>query len=222
MTRSLKILASGALALVALSAAIVTSAQAAEFHCSVEPCRYKLKPDGTAGTKTAHQVFVVKNSAGESATVTCNEAFGQATTSAKTAMELTFTSTGFGVCSFNGSAGAGLSMNGCSLVYGAGGTFGIKGCSKGIEFNPGGCTVTLPEQTVSGVKFHNIGEEAKSTTELTAEIAALSMTVTASGSIGGCGLDTTKTPLTGEFKTGNVIITGETDPGGVMANAWWA
>jgi hypothetical protein len=220
MIRSLKILSPGVLALIALSVTVAPSAQAAEFHCSVEPCRYTLKPDGTG--KTAHQVFVVKNSAGEFVTATCSEAIGQATTATKTAAELTFTSAGFGLgCAINGSA-ASLRMNGCNLVYGASGTFGIKGCGKAIEIAAGSCVVSLPEQTVSGVKFHNVGEESKTTTELTIEIAALSMTVTAAGGKAGCGFDPTKTPITSEFKTGNVIVTGETDPGGVMGNAWWA
>jgi hypothetical protein len=28
-------------------------------------------------------------------------------------------------------------------------------------------------------------------------------------------------PTMGEFTTGNLLLTSETDPGGVMANIWW-
>ena len=38
------------------------------FNCSVEPCKYTLKADGTS--KTAHHVIVVSNASSESATIT--------------------------------------------------------------------------------------------------------------------------------------------------------
>ncbi len=61
MIRNLKVLFAAALAPTALGAIAASAQGADEFHCSVEPCRGTLKPDGTG--KTAHQVFVVENEA---------------------------------------------------------------------------------------------------------------------------------------------------------------
>jgi hypothetical protein len=70
MIRNLKILLAAAMALAALEAISASGAQAAEFHCTVEPCRVTLKPDGTG--KTAHHVLVVRK--GEaSGSFTCVE-----------------------------------------------------------------------------------------------------------------------------------------------------
>lgn len=221
MIRNLKVLVLAGMAMAAFGAFAASGAQAAEFHCSVEPCRYTLQPDGTG--KTAHQVFQAKNSAGEFIRVTCPQLAGEATTTGKAESELTVTRVGLGLpCSFLGSA-IGYNVNGCNLVFGAAGTFAIKGC-KGIVFPaPTGCSLELPEQEpVSGVAFHNVGEEAKGTTEITGEINALPIAGSLTGTTGQCGIDMTKTPITVEYLTGNFLITGETDPGGVMANAWWS
>jgi len=217
MFRNLKILALAGMAMAALGAFGASGAKAAEFHCSAEPCRYTLKPDGTG--KTAHHVFRVKNSIGESFVFTCDQLTGEATTATKSVTTLTFTG-GFGFgCTGLGSAAASR-MNGCDFLYGATGTLSIKGCG-GIEFEAGGCVLKIFEQgPLGGVAFHNIGEEGSTTTEMTAEVSGLSLAISLSGGV-KCGIDTTKTPITGEYQTGNVIITGETDPSGVMANAWW-
>lgn len=222
MIRNLKILALAGMALVALGAFAASGAQAAEFRCSVEPCRYTAKPDGVG--KTTHQVFVASNAAGESVLFTCQQLTGVATTAGKTTSELTFSSLGLGLpCSVNSSTTVTIILNGCHFTYGASGTFSIKGClgGGGFELNAPstGCALNVPEQgPVSGVKFHNVGEESKTTTEITAEVSGLPL----SGSVTKqCGIDLSKTPITVEYKTGNFLITSETDPGGVMANAWW-
>jgi hypothetical protein len=86
MIRNLRVLFAAVMVLGVLGAA--GAAQAAEpeplFHCSVEPCKLKLKPDtDPEKTKTAHHVFIVKNSGGESISFTCNQLDGTATTSTK-------------------------------------------------------------------------------------------------------------------------------------------
>ena len=63
MIRNLKVLVAAAMALAAFGVFSASGAQAAEFHCSTEPCTGTLKPDETAGTKTSHHVFIVHNSA---------------------------------------------------------------------------------------------------------------------------------------------------------------
>jgi hypothetical protein len=222
MVRNKRALLLAGMALVVLGAVGAANAQAAEFHCSVEPCRYTVKPDGTG--KTAHQVFLVKNSIGESFNFTCTEISGEATSAGKAAAELTVTNVGFGAgltCQALGLA-VGHRVNNCDLAFGAAGTFSIKLC-KGLEFEilETGCLLKLPEQgPISGVSLHNVGEEGKTTTELTGEINSMSIAGSLTGTTAQCGIDTTKTPITVEYKTGNFLITGETDPGGVMANAW--
>jgi hypothetical protein len=220
MIRILKALALGALALTAMSVAVASSAQAAEFHCSVEPCGYTLKPDGTG--KTSHQVFAAINSAGESLSFTCPEISGEATTAGKTSSTLSFSSMGMGVgCTGLGIA-ASYRLNGCRFAFGASGTLAVTNCPKGIEFEIGatGCILRISEQgPVSGVAFHNIGQEVLKTTEITGETNELPLVGTLIGTTAQCLIDVTKTPITFEYRTGNFLLTGES---GSMANAWWA
>lgn len=223
MIRNLKVLVLAGMAMVAFGAFAASGAQAAEFRCSVEPCRYTLKADGTG--KTAHQVFEARNSAGEFIRFTCLQITGEATTAGKSAGELTMSPMGFGLPCTGAGLAASYRLNGCKFSYGAAGTFALTSCPKGIEFEIGatGCLLQIPEQgPVSGVAFHNVGEEAKTTTEITGEVNALPLAGSLNGTTAQCGIDMTKTPITVEYLTGNFLITGETDPGGVMANVWWA
>ncbi len=222
MIRNLKVLALAGMALVALGAFAASGAQAAEFRCSVEPCRYTLKQDGAG--QTGHQVFAAKNSAGESLNFTCSQLTGEATTAGKTASELTFVP-GFNITCNAFGFFVPYRFNGCDFRYGASGTFSIKNCPKAIELEIAetGCVLKLPEQgPVSGVSLHNVGEEGKTTTEVTGGISELPLTGSLNGTTEQCGINMTKTPITITYKTGNFLITGETDPGGVMANAWWS
>ncbi len=81
-------------------------------------------------------------------------------------------------------------------------------------------TTQVAKDFLPGLKFHNIGEAAKTTTEVTVEANVEGIEVTAHGTKAQCGVDPAKT-LTGHYTTGNTLVTGETDPGGVMANAWY-
>jgi hypothetical protein len=71
--------------------------------------------------------------------------------------------------------------------------------------------LSIGPQTLSGVKYHNVG------TEITVEmlIKGIHGTTTA-GCPGGAGTFTT-----GEITTNNLLFTGQTDPGGVMATVFY-
>jgi hypothetical protein len=232
MIRKLKVLMLAAMALAAIGVVNVAGAQAAvEFHCSVEPCTATLKSDGTG--KTAHHVIVIKNSIGESNAITCESLSGEATSSTKTTGTLAFKNLKNTGCKDSLGSGVTIHWNGCEwhlVSAGAGGVHiwhwtnctKVNGVPDPVEITIStGCIFKISEQSLTGPIYHNIGEEAKTTTELTVEIKAPNIAVTAVGTKAQCGLDPAKTPITGEYTTGNSLITAETDPGGVMANAWW-
>jgi len=212
--RRLGILIAAMLALAAVGAVGAAGAQAVQFHCSVEPCRVTLKPDGTG--KTAHHVMTVKGEKGE-ATLTCGQLHGEGTSSAKTTTELTITGIEYVECTLAGTA-AFVKMNGCDFLVNAEGYTSV-GCPSGKEIEFGVeklCTVKIPVPIpVVGlaVKFHNLGTETK---EITAETSVSGIEGTASGS--SCPMGTGA--ITGTYTTGNLILTGETTSG-VMASAWW-
>ncbi|MET0557580.1 MAG: hypothetical protein ABW065_02750 [Solirubrobacterales bacterium] len=202
------------LALAAIVGSGATSAQAAQFHCSVEPCRVTLKPDGTG--KTAHHVMLVKGEKGE-ATLTCGQLHGEGTSSAKTASELTITALEYVECTLAGTP-AFVKMNGCDFLANAAGYTSVS-CPSGkeIEFGlEGKCTVKIPVPVPVvglGVKYHNVSEKKE---EMTAETSVSGIEGTATGA--SCPMGTGA--ITGTYTTGNLILTGETTAG-VMANAWW-
>jgi hypothetical protein len=166
MIRNLKILVSAVAVLTALDALGASGVHAAEFHCSVEPCRVTLKPDGTG--KTAHQVFIIRNAA-ESVSFTCASVSGEATMATKTKKELTVTNVEYQGC-FTIGTEARVKMNECDYLFGAEGEFSIK-CPAGkkIEWIVLGCTATIGEQgPLPGMKYHDAGITKS---ELTVETA---------------------------------------------------
>jgi hypothetical protein len=205
MIRNLKILTAAAMAMTAFAALGASSVQAAEFHCTVEPCQVTMKADGTG--KTAHHVIFLSGEGNFS--TTCNSVTGEATLSAKTSSELTIGNIQGNVCSFLGARST-LTSNGCHYLLNAAGTLTIV-CPPGkvIENTGSSCSYDIPPQgPLPGVKFHNAGSQ------VTAEINA-QLTVTASGA--GCP----GTYPQGQFTTANVLLTSETDPGGVIAGFSW-
>ena len=219
MIRNLKILLFAAAALVALGALSASGAHAAEFHCSVEPCRYTLKPDGAAGTKTAHQVLVVKKGE-ESILVTCNKVEGEGTSSTKTTKELTITQLAFLPCVVNSAEVASIRTNQCDYLYTSAGEFGLKcPAGQGLEFSFSGCTVRFePQGPLPGLKYHDAGTTKS---ELTVETAVQGLKGELIGTKAGCGVEPGAF-TEGEYKTGNAILTGETDNAEAkMANVWW-
>ncbi len=132
MIRNLKVLIAAAMALAAFGALSAT-AHAAEdkFHCSVESCTVTLspdlKPEESLPSTTAHHVFIVKgfDASGTpvSASFTCNQLTGEATSTTATAETLTFTnlkyenSTGEQKCKIGASETVEVRMNGCDYQF---------------------------------------------------------------------------------------------------------
>ena len=237
MTRNLKLPMAATLALLALGAIGVAGAQAAgeEFHCMVEQCRITARQDGTG--KTAHQVFIVENAAvTESVSFTCETITGEATSTTKTTKEVTLRNINYGEdgknCTVNGSPGVTVDTEGCDYLFTSERNANARAvvhvvCETGKEIhitvrNTAGettCTFNIPDQRVEGISYHNIGEQAKLSTEVTTEAAIAGIKVTATGTTAGCKINPSQT-LTGTYTTGNGIGTGETEEGG-MTNGWW-
>ncbi len=235
MIRYLKVLLGAALALTAFGA-LSASAHAAEerFHCSVEPCTLTLKPDGAVGSKTAHHVFEVTDGT-NTVSFTCNQLAGHATSKTKTTNEVTFTKLEYKEC--GGITPIVVRTNNCAYTF--------KGLAEGkgevtieceagktieVEIVETKCIMTISTQIgkdfLPGIKFHNIfavdkeGKKIANTTEVTVESNVEGIQVTAHGTQKQCIVDPAKV-LTGHYSTGNTLVTGETDPGGVMAEAWY-
>jgi hypothetical protein len=182
-----------------------------EFHCSVEPCKYILKPDGTG--QMGHFIFDYKVNEGTLVSTTCTQFTSHGTSSSKTSSELTITELNYSGCEFLGQSPT-FHTNGCHtlLTSDAEGTLHLQ-CpvGKSIQITFGTCTVSIGPQTLKGVKYHNLG------TEITLEMAIAGIHgTTTSGCFGGAGTFTT-----GEITTSNSLLTGQTDPGGVMATVFY-
>jgi hypothetical protein len=217
MVRNLKILILAVVALTVISASSASGAQAAEFHCSEEPCRLTLKPDGAVPSLTAHQAFRFNSPKGDSIEFTCNSVSGEATQSAKTSPEITLTSIEYQTCGSGGFFTA-VKMNGCDYLFTAAGQMSIN-CPVGqqIEWFTFKCVVTIgPQGPLSGVNFHNVGF---SKSEITVENLVKGIKGT---------IDESPTCLVApgaseaEFRTTNSILTAEKDNAGVeMVKVWW-
>ena len=237
MIRNLKVLLGAAMVLAAFGAFSASGAQAhtpAEVHCHVEPCAYTLEADGTEAT--AHHVFVVKNSIGESVSFTCTKLEGFGTSNKKTATEVEFTNLVYTHCTAAGGAVA-VRMNNCKYNFTAAGEVTVTGCTAGkkieVEIVSTGCIITVKEQALSGIKYHNIGTTATppaaSNTHITAEAKVPIPTPEVDGTTAQCLIDVSKTPFSSEYTTGNTTITGFNDPagtpadqhGGTRADIWW-
>lgn len=212
MVRSLKfVVAAVAVASVAaLGVVSISGADSTEFHCSVEPCRITVKPDGTG--KTAHQVIQLWGESGTNFQTTCSTVTGTATVSAKTFGSFKESGIVGTECTVAGKTSE-LKMNGCEYVISAAGTLTIE-CPTGKQIEAGmtpGCLYFIPSQgPLAGITFHNVGPG-----EVTVETFIKSLSVTTNGQCGTTG------KVTAEFTTGNTLLTGETDPGGVKASLSW-
>jgi len=245
MIRNLKVLLAAAMALAAIGAFSASVAQAkpstSKFHCHAEPCAITLAPDGAVPSATAHQVFVLKNSIGESVSITATQITGYATATTKTTDTLTVTNIEYHHVTANGQP-ATVAMNGCHYDFRATGTvtngtvqIQCPGENKiHITLPVTGCTVTVgPQGPLNGITYKNIGTTGKAPAEthVTVEAKVPGIAVTLDNAAGGkCLLDETKTPITSEYTTGNTLATGFTDPAGtpadkhsnVRSDVWWA
>jgi len=231
MIRNLKVLLAAAMALGAFGALSATAHAAEEkFHCAVEPCAFTIGADGTGAT--AHQVFIVKNKAGETASTTCNGVTGSATTATKTSEFATVVSLVYSTCKINGVTTFNVRMNNCTYTFGSkngatGASVEVK-CpeSKHIELENTGtkCIFEVTPQTLTGAKFHNIGTPGTTSTEITVENLIKNIVVEVGPSGTGCvPKATTGETISAEITTGNAIITGEKDNiNKEMVELWWA
>ena len=226
-----KVLIPAAIALAAFGVTSATSAHAAdEFHCAISPCTLTLKPDGFAGSTTAHHVFVVKGEThqgkkGSGLAFTCKQITGDKTLSGNTATEITFQNPVYDECEVAGEEVT-VTMNSCDYNFtAANGTPTQTGsqvhleCTvpgDGIELDIEGipCIKVTPLTTISGgIKYHHSGG---SETELTAEVANVGIPAAAvhinNTENAICkGIVNLKTIESATYTTGHTIITGE-DP----------
>ncbi|MET0557842.1 MAG: hypothetical protein ABW065_04130 [Solirubrobacterales bacterium] len=213
MSFNLKSLVAAAITVVAVSAGAAPDASAAEFHCSVDPCRVTVKPDGTG--KTAHQVFQVwTNAESESFAFTCDSISGDGTLETKTSKELELTNVEYHGCLAE--LESSVKMNGCTYLLNASGQMSIK-CPKGkqIEWAALKCTVTIGEQgSLSTIKYQGVGG-GKSELTVQTTVAKIKATVEA-----GCAMKPGEAE--GRITTASFILTAETDnEAAEMANVWW-
>ena len=225
MIRNLKTLMIAAMAVMVFGVVAASSAHAAEekYHCSVAPCIVTTRPDGT-GT-TAHHVFIIKNSLGESASFTCKVLDAEGTSATVTFTELTLKNIIWTECNGNGQPVV-VRTNGCHLKLtstGAASPFGGIAhleCSSPkhieIEVTGLGCRFEVTPQTVAGFNYTNIN--SKSETTVTAKIPGV--VVEGPFPAGAC-LIKNSPPFTSEYTTGNTVVTGEVDPGETMVRAWF-
>jgi hypothetical protein len=241
MIRNLKVLIAAAMALMAFGALSATAHAAEEkFHCEeAEPCRATLGPDETAGTITAHHVFVIKGKtsggAEASASFTCDQLSGEAESATKTATELTFTNlayknaAGEGKCKVGASESVTVNFTSCDYKFTSTGGGTVAGsqvhllCSTagdGIDILIGGtlCFKITPF-TALGIKYHDSEIELKKqTVTATANVVVpLSSVDLINKTCPGAVMN----EVTGAtYTTGNTLVRAETK-GGVADNAWF-
>jgi len=236
MIRNLKVLIAAAMALAAFGALSATAHAAEEkFHCSVEPCRATLAPDEAAGTTTAHHVFVLKghkNGQEASASFTCNQLTGEATTNTKTATELTFTnlayknSAGEVKCKIGASETMTINFTSCGYKFtSAGGSTSTAQihlicttAGDGIDISIAGvlCYKITPF-TASGIGYHTVNLPRVVTATANVTVPAALVDVPGAGNP-VCPEDVVTSAV---YTTGNTLVKAESDPGGVAAEAWF-
>jgi hypothetical protein len=229
MIRNLKVLLLAALAVTAFGAVTASGASAATFTSESAETTLTALPDGTG--KTAHHVFDIRKEPGVGVlSITCNEFTGDATVTGTSFTQATTTphwgKNVAGVfkteCNFAGQE-VEVNTGACDLLFTADGTIHIQTdtnlvgeCKHGkqpITFNNTtlNCHVEVGEQTVSGVKYHNLPDGT-----VTLEANELAVQYNATGV--GCPYGTLSN---GQFTTGNTIVTGENPKTGTMVNISW-
>jgi hypothetical protein len=79
-----------------------------------------------------------------------------------------------------------------------------------------GCTFTIGAQTLGGINYANLGEAPNRTVTVSTNVTGIAGTANDSCTT----LSINPGAITGDYTTGNTIVTGETS-GGVMADAWY-
>jgi hypothetical protein len=225
MIRNLKVLLAAAMVLGALGVVGAASAQAEPlFHCATAPCKLKLKPDEVKNTKTAHHVFIVRNSIGESISFTCGQLAGTATSSTVTFTTATVTGLAYSECILQvDSSEVLVTMNGCDYTLTSHGKVGVA-CPEGkvIEvLTKAGCLMKIAGFVdKEGITYHNIGTTPNR--EVTVSTLVKGIVVTTNSTAAQCGMHVEGgTPLTGEYTTGNTIAEAQNDSTGAKIDGWW-
>jgi hypothetical protein len=232
--------------LAAFGALNASDAPAAEekFHCSVNPCTLTLQPDTTAGTNTAHHVFVIngENHQGMKTAVpfTCDQLTGQATLNSSTGTEATFTNlkyenaAGEDKCKLAASEVVTIDFTSCDYRLtstgggtGAGSEIHVECATAGdgIDVKLKGVTCfKITPFTAPGVGYHDVDPIFQPESQLTATV---NMTVP----VGAVDIQNTNDPTCALFlgmrkidevryTTGNTIIKAEMHAG-FLANGWF-
>jgi hypothetical protein len=213
MVRNHKPLIVAAIAVAALGVLQTPDARAAAFHCSVEPCRYTVQPTGSVPSTEAHQNFMLY-SPGASLSFTCNQLTGEATSATGNSSELTLSNLAYDGCS-----GSVVRTNSCDYKLAAVGTLSVA-CPPEkrieLEFTSGilsGCIYSFGSQgPQSGLTFTSLKPSGRIRVDNVVENLSMGSNKP------GCEFYPTATI---KFWTANFILTGETDPGGVTAKAWF-
>jgi hypothetical protein len=235
MIRNLKALVLAVVAVVALGALGATAAQAhtpATFTSGAPPTTLTVLPDGSG--KTAHQVLDIQKADGTGGLpITCSRVTGEVTVEGTSFTDVTVTPKFEESCTFLGQSVV-VENTGCNFIYTADGTLHItsefaaapntcKHGEKPIEWKtaaPLECKVEIGEQTVTGVKYHNLnaaGEAVETYGQtVTAEQKELALQYNATGK--DCPYGTTSNGL---FTTGNFILTGDIYGTSTMDNVSW-
>jgi len=208
MIRNLKVLLAAALCLCSLGA-VASASQAAEFTApgaGAAETELKLLPDGTG--KTAHWVFDISAISGSpSISTTCSQIGGTLHSVPSVATSVTLTKPSFGgTCTDSTGQTATVTNHGCHFTFTASGLLHIisdagKECKHGkqpITIVTPTCTVEIGEQTINGIKYHNVG-----TTVTVEAINLTNIKYNAKGS--SCDFGTTEN---GVYTTGTAIVEG--------------
>jgi len=223
MTRNLKAIVAAALALGAIAAVSASGAEAAEFHCNVEPCRFRLNSDGTG--KTAHHVFIIDDkTTGQTLTITCSRLTGEGRSNTKTFLEAVVTGLNYNdvECRDTGAAKVTVEMNGCTYHFRSAGQVSVA-CEVGkkIELKyASGCVITVgPQGPLNGITYTTIGVSPNR--EVTVSVNVVGIAVAFDGTKAQCGVEPTDV-FEGTYTTGNTIVTAETDDvSEAMSDGWW-
>ncbi len=237
MIRNLRVLLA-VLAVTAFGAAAASGASAAAFtvpgaSAGQETTLTTLK-DGTG--KTAHQVLDIRKLDGTGVlSITCNELTAHATVVGSNPADITAVTPKFeggGIetaggdktdCTFAGQSVT-LPNTGCNFTFTPDGTLHItsefaaapntcKHGEKPIHFTnfPLNCKIEIGEQTVSGIKYHNLVDGT-----VTVEATNLALAYNATGA--GCPYGTLGN---GQITTSNFVLTGEKKGTSEMLEVKW-
>jgi hypothetical protein len=216
MKRTLKVVMLAAMAVAAFGAISAAGAQAAQFHCSVENCTSTTKADGTA--KNSHHVFIVTQGVASAAT-TCASLKGESTGNPQTTETMTLSNITYSECNVAGAPST-VKMNGCDYLFHSNGEVDVK-CPEGskivIEVTETGCQFSIGAQNgLNKVSYATIGTAPNR--EVTVSTNVTGVAGSANAKCAGVGI--AEGAVSGDYTTGNTIVTGETS-GGVMADAWF-